>query len=132
MNHKVIIILTSIIILVGITTLLLISRTKDQSQDSVNGLQGITISDINELDQYPEVKEFLVQNGNYEKLEQLFKDSQTRTGEGNKEKVDEENEAALTEKYGLEKPIQSKEKNFEVTILIEYGSNKAIKNVQLK
>jgi hypothetical protein len=133
MKYKVTILLISIIILVVLTTLFLINRTKGQAQDSVNGLYSITIKDIDEMDKYPEVKEFLIENGHYDELQQMFRDLQTNTSkDNNKGKLDKDIEAAIIEKYNLEKPTQNKANNFEVTIIIEYGSNKAINSVQLK
>jgi hypothetical protein len=133
MKYKVAIILVSVIFLIGITYFLLVSKTKSQCKDSVSGIYSISIKDIDELDKYPEIKEFLMQNGHYEKLQESIKEIQTS---GNvyidKGKLPKEIKAEMIKKYNLEQPNKTKLNNIGVTIIIEYDRNKIINDVQIK
>jgi hypothetical protein len=133
MKYKAIKIVIPIILLVGITTFIHVRKVKGQRQGSVSGLYSISIKDIDEIDKYPEVKEFLLQNGHYEKLEKVVKELEISASEhDNKGKLDKEIESVLIEKYSLEQPTQTKLNNTGITIIIEYRSNKIINDVQIK
>jgi hypothetical protein len=133
MKYKVIIILISVTILVGITYFLLVSKTKSQPKDSTNGFYSISIKDINEIDKYPEIKEFLMQNGYYEKLQKSIKEMQISGNVyNNKGKLTKEIESDMIKKYSLDQPTQTKLNNTGITLIIKYDSSKIINDVQLK
>jgi hypothetical protein len=133
MKYKVIIILISVTILVGITYFLLVSKAKGQPKDSTNGFYSISIKDINEIDKYPEIKEFLMQNGNYEKLQKSIKEMQISGNVyNNKGKLTKEIESAMIKKYSLNQPTETNINNSGITLIIKYDSSKIINDVQLK
>jgi hypothetical protein len=133
MKYKVIIILISVTILVGITYFLLVSKTKGQPKDSTNGFYSISIKDINEIDKYPEIKEFLMQNGYYEKLQKSIKEMQISGNVyNNKGKLTKGIESDMIKKYSLDQPTQTKLNNTGITLIIKYDSSKIINDVQLK
>jgi hypothetical protein len=133
MKYKVVIILIPVTILVGITYFLLVSKTKSQPKDSTNGFYSISIKDINEIDKYPEIKEFLMQNGYYEKLQKSIKEMQISGNVyNNKGKLTKEIESAIIKKYSLDQQAQTKLNNTGMTLIIKYDSSKIINDVQIK
>jgi hypothetical protein len=133
MKYKVVIILIPVTILVGITYFLLVSKTKSQPKDSTNGFYSISIKDINEIDKYPEIKEFLMQNGYYEKLQKSIKEMQISGNVyNNKGKLTKEIESDMIKKYSLDQQAQTNLNNTGITLIIKYDSSKIINDVQLK
>jgi hypothetical protein len=133
MKYKVVIILIPVTFLVGITYFLLVSKTKSKPKDSTNGFYSISIKDINEIDKYPEIKEFLMQNGYHEKLQKSIKEIQIGGNVyNNKRKLTKEIESAMIKKYSLDQPTHTNLNDTGITLIIKYDSNKIINDVQLK